>query len=65
MTDELKKQIDDMNYVQLLSRWRFSPVGDPMFQGESGEYFAKRMAELRSQPGGDERHTAASKAIGW
>ena len=65
LTEELKKQIDAKSYEQLLSRWRNGPIGDPMFQDESGEYWGKRMSELRSQPGGDQRHTAASKSIGW
>lgn len=65
LTDELKKQIDAKSYEQLLSRWRHGQIGDTMFQGESGEYWAARMKELRSAPGGDSMHTAASKSIGW
>lgn len=65
MTQELKAQIDAKSYEQLLSRWRNAPVGDPMFQGESGKYWAERMSELRSEPGGNSRHVAASKSIGW
>ena len=65
LTAELKDNIDAKSYEVLLSRWRTAPVGASMFQGESGVYWGKRMAELRSQPGGDERHVAASKSIGW
>lgn len=65
LTPELKAQIDAKSYEQLLSRWRNAPIGDPMFQGESGEYWGKRTSELRSQPGGDARRVAASKSIGW
>ena len=65
LTDEKKSEIDAMSYEQLLRGWRFSPCGDPMFEGETGEYWGKRMKELRAQPGGQERHVAASKAIGW
>lgn len=65
LTDELKADIDAKTYVSLLRTWRFAPSGDEMFQGESGDYWAKRMKELRSQPGGDEMHTRASKSIGW
>lgn len=65
LTDELKKQIDAKSYEQLLQRWRHGGIGDEMFQGESGEYWAARMEELRSAPGGDLMHTAASKLIGW
>ena len=64
LTAEVRAQIDATPYEELLRQWRFAPTGDPMFQGESGTYFAERMKELRSQPGGNERHVAASKSIG-
>lgn len=65
LTEELKGKIDAMTYAQMLARWRNTPLGDSMFQGESGDYWAKRMAELRAQPGGDAAHVKASKEIGW
>lgn len=65
LTPENKERIDKMNYKTLLNHWRFAAVGDPWFQGETGGYWGKRMAELRSQPEGNERHVTASKAIGW
>lgn len=65
LTEELKRHIDTKSYEQLLEGWRYAPIGDAMFQDESGDYWGKRIAELRSQPGGDVRHTAASKSISW
>lgn len=65
LTAELKQEIDDKSYEKLLSRWRFAPVGDAMFQGESGKYWGGRMAELRSKPGGDGEAVRASKSLGW
>jgi hypothetical protein len=65
LTIKNKAAIDTMSYETLLGRWRFAPAGDPWFQGETGEYWGKRMKELREQPGGQERHVAASKSIGW
>lgn len=63
LTSENKQHIDGLSYYSLLDRWRFAPAGDPWFQGETGDYWAKRMAELRAQdPDG---HVQASKAIGW
>ena len=62
---KLKATIDTMSYEALLSRWRFAPVGDPMFQGEAGDYYAKRMTAMRAEPGGQDRHVSASKGIGW
>jgi hypothetical protein len=65
LTDELKSEIDSKSYEDLLRRWRHGPIGDPIFQDDSGQYWAKRMAELRAKVGGDAVHTAASKTIGW
>lgn len=62
LTEENKKKIDSMSYTALLGHWRFAPVGDPWFQGETGEYWKQRMSELRSQ-GAD--HVSASKELGW
>jgi len=62
LTKENKKTIDDMSYESLLSKWRFSPGGDPWFQGETGQYWGKRMKELKDK-GAD--HVGASKKIGW
>ena len=60
LTEENKKSIDSLSYEGLLSKWRFAPVGDLWFQGETGEYWGKRMAELR----GSVDHVAISKSIG-
>lgn len=65
LTKEKKAEIDALPYRELLYRVRFSPLGSPDFTGEVGEYFLKRMEELRSAPGGNEMHVAASKSIGW
>ena len=65
LTPDRKARIDGMSYHALLSHWRNAPIGDAWFQGETGAYWGKRMAELRAQTGGDSLHTAASKDIGW
>lgn len=65
LTPKNKRHIDSMSLKQLLSHWRFAPVGYPWFRGETGEYWGKRMSELRNQPGGEARHISASKKIGW
>ena len=65
LTPEKKAEIDAMTYTQLLSGWRFAPVGDQRFLGETGEYWSKRMGKMREEPGGDEKHTRNSKEIGW
>ena len=63
LTDTVKTQIDGMSYEDLLRRWRYAAVGDPMFQGEVGKYYADRMQSLKDgDPGAA---VAASKRIGW
>lgn len=65
MIDKSQKEwIDNASYEQLLSRWRFAPVGDPMFQGETGKYYEEIMSIKRKKIG-DAAHTRASKNIGW
>ena len=63
LTPERKAIIDNYSYEQLLSRWRFAPIGDPWFQGETGDYCGDRMAFLRDQD--NAAHVVASKNIGW
>lgn len=63
LTDELKARIDGMDYETLLRKWRTAPVGDPMFQDESAEYFEKRMNELRAAD--PIEAVRASKSVGW
>ena len=63
MTDKEKEWIDNASYESLLSHWRFAPVGDPMFQGDTGKYYAKVMAERRDAD--PDKHVRSSKTIGW
>jgi hypothetical protein len=63
LTPENKAHIDSLSYEGLLRHNRYAPAGDPWFQGETGQYWIKRMAELRdADPGGA---VGASKRIGW
>lgn len=58
-----KEWIDNATYGVLLSKWRFATIGEPILQGEAGEYYAKVMAEKRdADPGGA---VQASKSLGW
>ena len=58
----MKEWIDNATYQQLLSKWRFAPAGSSWFQGETGAYFQKVMAEKKAQnPGAAVR---ASKNLG-
>jgi hypothetical protein len=64
MTPEQKAEIDGMDYEGLLRRWRFSPAGDPMFQGDTGEYFLARMVAEKKRAGEAEA-AETSRRIGW
>lgn len=61
LTDKNKKYIDSLLYVKMLFLWRNAPTGDPLFQGETGEYFSKVMKERKKE----DEHIRASKKIGW
>jgi hypothetical protein len=63
MTDEQKQWIDNASYEDLLRRWRFAPVGDPMFQGDTGDYYSRVISERRNADHAE--HVDASKRIGW
>lgn len=65
LTARRKAVIDAKPYHDLLAGIRFSAIGDPWFEGETGAYWLKRQQELRAAPGGNELHVACSKAIGW
>ena len=56
---KIKAKIDAMSQEELCKKWRFAPIGDPMFQGEEGEYFKKRLEEK----GGFT--SEISKRLGW
>lgn len=62
LTPGNKASINNRTYQELLSHWRFAPIGDPWFEGETGKYWSERMAELRNAGA---NHVGASKAIGW
>lgn len=62
LTHDLKTEIDKKSMVELLERVRNAPIGDSMFQGESGDYWLKRLSELRVTKG-PAVWTAASKSI--
>ena len=63
LTPENKAHIDAMSHYGLLQGWRFSPAGNPWFQGETGEYWGKRMAEKRNENPG--QAVQNSKDMGW
>ena len=63
LTLENKAYIDGLNYYGLLRKWRFAPVGDPWFQGETGEYWAKRLGQLRDD--NPENTVQVSKELVW
>ena len=59
MTPEQKKTIDEMSQYSMCSKWRFAKSGDPLLQGDTGDYFSKVMKEK----GGFT--SEISKDLGW
>jgi hypothetical protein len=59
MTPEQKITIDNMTQYQLCAKWRFARIGDPLLQGDTGDYFAKVLKEK----GGFTPEI--SKELGW
>lgn len=62
LTLENKAIIDGKTIMDLLEGIRYSPIGNPWFEGETGDYWMKRYAELRKQDAS--AHVAASKTLG-
>lgn len=53
--------INSLTYEEMLRKFRFAPLGDPLFYGDSGEYFLKVMSEKKQII----NHAAISKKVGW
>jgi len=64
LTEENKKHIDSLSYEQLLSQWRFAPMGDRWFQGETGDYWGIIMDKKKEELGQTEA-VYVSKSVGW
>ncbi len=46
VTEKLKTRIDALTQEEMARKWRYAPIGDPMFQGEAGQYFERRFKKL-------------------
>jgi hypothetical protein len=64
LTPEVKALIDNSNYKELLTRWRFVTVGDAIFEGDSGKYYAQVMFKKRDELG-PAGAAQVSKQVGW
>lgn len=63
LTDERKHYIDQLSHYELLMKVRFAPAGDEWMQGETGEYWLRRLGEKRAED--PAQAVANSKALGW
>ena len=61
---EMKQWIDGSSYETLLDKWRFSPPGNPFFQGEVGQYYKDVMFTKRDALSNEDQ-VRASKNVGW
>ncbi len=59
LTQEIKDQIDTMSQYSMAHKWRFAKIGDPLLQGEVGDYFC----ESFKNKGG--MTPEISKDLGW
>ncbi len=59
MTPEQKTVIDNMTQEELCWKWRFAQTGDPLLQGEAGDYLKKAL----NKKGGFTPEI--SKRLGW
>lgn len=59
MNKKHKDIIDNMTQFEMCRMWRFSEPGNPLFQGDTGDYFSK----VLNEKGGFT--PAISKALGW
>lgn len=64
MKPEDKEWIDNATLDELIRKWRFSPAGDPMFEGETGDYFTQVFIAKKHKASPAE-FTAASKRVGF
>ena len=63
LTEKVKSTIDKLTYAELLRHWRFAQSGDPWMQGETGDYWGKKMGEFKDAH--PDEAAAISKQIGW
>lgn len=57
--EALKREIDSYGQYDLCRIWRFAKPGNPLLQGEAGEYF---VAKLKEKGGFT---PDISKSLGW
>ena len=62
ISDEIKNEIDNMSYYELLKKWRFAPSGDSILSGDIGEYFSDKMTSKKYE---EKYPTKISELVGW
>lgn len=62
--EEMKEWIDNASYEELLFKWRFAPVGHPLFRGATGDYFKSTLDKKKEELTHEER-VGISKKIGF
>lgn len=60
MDNAMRWRIDGLTRFDMARIWRFAPSGDPMLQGEAGDYFKQRFF---GDFGGFS--PAISRSLGW
>jgi len=62
--NDCRDKFESMTYTDMLRIWRFSPAGNPVLQGESGDIFEKVFFRKKTDIG-DNEATRISKLVGW
>ena len=65
MTDEMLKWIDAADYEALLTKIRFSPVGDKFFDGKAAVNYYGAALKRRAKEIGIVKASAIDARIGW
>lgn len=64
MTEQIKREINDMSYETMMYHQRFDPPGSVLHMGDIGQYFAMVM-QVKAEHTTNEERVAVSKKIGW
>jgi len=59
MTEQEKQRINSMSQFDMAYMWRFSVIGEPLLQGDTGDYFSKVFKEKGGMT------PEISKRLGW
>lgn len=63
LDEKTKNFINSLTYEELLEQYKIAPKTDPWFQGEIGNYWKKRIKQLKPSNTIEEKNTLIFKAV--